>query len=79
MATVKKTRLPDTALVQHARSIGDARIGAETARDNLVQKEIDKAFRQYGPVLAGIELVSSAFRRPQKKENTSRRISTLQT
>ena len=61
MTPVKKTWLIDPLLVKRARKICGARTETETVtralQEVLIQDEIDKAFRRYGPRLADIEEV----------------------
>jgi hypothetical protein len=61
MPSVKKTWLIDPELVRQARKICGARTETETVtralREVVVRDQIDKAFREHGPDLAGIEIV----------------------
>ena len=71
MAPVKKTWLIDPALVQRAKKICGARTETETVtralQEIVIQDEIDKAFRKFGPVLAGVEEVFPDPVRPRRK------------
>jgi hypothetical protein len=59
MTPVKKTWLIDPALVRKARRISGAHTETEAVtralKQVVAQDEIDRAFRKYGPILAGIE------------------------
>ncbi len=69
MAAIKKTWLIDPELVRQAQKISGARTETETVtralKEIVVRDEIDKAFRQHGPALAGLGV---AFPDPPRRK-----------